>query len=150
MAEEGQAVARELRRARPEVAAQIYGMLGDSLVLRCEHVKGVGLLEQARAVAMESGDRGVLGAACNSLGHIHQQQGEHKKAIEELEQSKAIVVELGNREGERAVCNNLGMSYRALKQYDRAIEQFEKSLTCLLYTSPSPRDRQKSRMPSSA
>ena len=25
-----------------------------------------------------------------------------------------------------------------------------KSLTCLLYTSPSPRDRQKSRMPSSA
>ena len=26
----------------------------------------------------------------------------------------------------------------------------EDSLTCLLYTSPSPRDRQKSRMPSSA
>ena len=27
---------------------------------------------------------------------------------------------------------------------------FTKSLNCLLYTSPSPRDRQKSRMPSSA
>ena len=27
---------------------------------------------------------------------------------------------------------------------------FEKAETCLLYTSPSPRDRQKSRMPSSA
>ena len=26
----------------------------------------------------------------------------------------------------------------------------DKSITCLLYTSPSPRDRQKSRMPSSA
>ena len=26
----------------------------------------------------------------------------------------------------------------------------EQNLTCLLYTSPSPRDRQKSRMPSSA
>ena len=26
----------------------------------------------------------------------------------------------------------------------------ESTLTCLLYTSPSPRDRQKSRMPSSA
>ena len=26
----------------------------------------------------------------------------------------------------------------------------EQGLTCLLYTSPSPRDRQKSRMPSSA
>ena len=31
------------------------------------------------------------------------------------------------------------------------LEAFEKTQnTCLLYTSPSPRDRQKSRMPSSA
>ena len=30
------------------------------------------------------------------------------------------------------------------------VEDFERILTCLLYTSPSPRDRQKSRMPSSA
>ena len=29
-------------------------------------------------------------------------------------------------------------------------DQFIKNKTCLLYTSPSPRDRQKSRMPSSA
>ena len=29
-------------------------------------------------------------------------------------------------------------------------EQTSKLFTCLLYTSPSPRDRQKSRMPSSA
>ena len=28
--------------------------------------------------------------------------------------------------------------------------QFDDYITCLLYTSPSPRDRQKSRMPSSA
>ena len=32
----------------------------------------------------------------------------------------------------------------------RKNNQFTRSLTCLLYTSPSPRDRQKSRMPSSA
>ena len=30
------------------------------------------------------------------------------------------------------------------------IRHAEKDRTCLLYTSPSPRDRQKSRMPSSA
>ena len=30
------------------------------------------------------------------------------------------------------------------------LETYEKSASCLLYTSPSPRDRQKSRMPSSA
>ena len=29
-------------------------------------------------------------------------------------------------------------------------QEFNKSQVCLLYTSPSPRDRQKSRMPSSA
>ena len=28
--------------------------------------------------------------------------------------------------------------------------EFEESMTCLLYTSPSPRDRTRSRMPSSA
>ena len=29
-------------------------------------------------------------------------------------------------------------------------EEFMQKISCLLYTSPSPRDRQKSRMPSSA
>ena len=39
---------------------------------------------------------------------------------------------------------------------DKAVSRWERGLgfpdinTCLLYTSPSPRDRQKSRMPSSA
>ena len=32
-------------------------------------------------------------------------------------------------------------------EYDKAVEDMK---GCLLYTSPSPRDRQKSRMPSSA
>ena len=32
----------------------------------------------------------------------------------------------------------------------RDLRAFERDLACLLYTSPSPRDRQKSRMPSSA
>ena len=33
--------------------------------------------------------------------------------------------------------------------YEEAMEKIEAKI-CLLYTSPSPRDRQKSRMPSSA
>ena len=37
------------------------------------------------------------------------------------------------------------------EQYERAKQLWTKrGMTCLLYTSPSPRDRQKSRMPSSA
>ena len=31
-----------------------------------------------------------------------------------------------------------------------SVKQFDNLISCLLYTSPSPRDRQKSRMPSSA
>ena len=38
-----------------------------------------------------------------------------------------------------------------VQDHDKAIEYAKQWLeTCLLYTSPSPRDRQKSRMPSSA
>ena len=128
MAEEGQAVAGEVRRARPDVAARIYRMLGNSFVVRFEHVKGLGLLEQARALAVESGDRAVLGDVCSSLGRFHRSQGEHEKAIEEHEQARAIAVELGDRQNEGIACHNMGISYRALKQYDKAIELFEQSL----------------------
>ena len=49
-------------------------------------------------------------------------------------------------------------SQAALRQLDRglidgdrgAVSMFEKSWSCLLYTSPSPRDMRRSRMPSSA
>ena len=42
----------------------------------------------------------------------------------------------------------IGLDYKNphLSPYD----EFQRFKTCLLYTSPSPRDRQKSRMPSSA
>ena len=36
------------------------------------------------------------------------------------------------------------------EQLKAEVPQFRVGDTCLLYTSPSPRDRQKSRMPSSA
>ena len=75
MAEKGQAVAGEVRRARPDVAARIYCMLGHSFVQHFEFVQGLGLLEQARALAVESGDRDVLGEVCNSLGSFHHSAG---------------------------------------------------------------------------
>ena len=62
-------------------------------------------------------------------------------------------------------CNKLGLIEFSRKDYEKGrftliflcapedknlAEQNKKPLICLLYTSPSPRDRQKSRMPSSA
>ena len=47
---------------------------------------------------------------------------------------------------EKAMAN-----YEELRQVEKGHrEMMDQFLTCLLYTSPSPRDRQKSRMPSSA
>ena len=43
-----------------------------------------------------------------------------------------------------------GIQFGATPGSSGATEDCEWSLACLLYTSPSPRDRQKSRMPSSA
>ena len=43
----------------------------------------------------------------------------------------------------------LGMVPNVLKAHAFDIDKLN-AFTCLLYTSPSPRDRQKSRMPSSA
>ena len=57
---------------------------------------------------------------------------------------------------------NLGFAYDKKGDLDKAVYNFSKAIEadltltdayynrCLLYTSPSPRDRQKSRMPSSA
>ena len=40
---------------------------------------------------------------------------------------------------------------RVIGDHQKALDKiFEEHKACLLYTSPSPRDRQKSRMPSSA
>ena len=55
------------------------------------------------------------------------------------EQMKAIQRELHGEEGEQEV-----------EEFCRKLEALDLPPVCLLYTSPSPRDRTRSRMPSSA
>ena len=52
-----------------------------------------------------------------------------------------------------AALDELDAAYSALKvdpAFQQELTRLHATYTCLLYTSPSPRDRQKSRMPSSA
>ena len=60
-------------------------------------------------------------------------------------------LEQGNRV--IATCRNKGKASELMSlvtRYHGFLEIFHMDLACLLYTSPSPRDRTRSRMPSSA
>ena len=111
--EEVLALAGELSRsADAGMAARTYGILGHSFSECCDHAKGLGLLEQAKAMAMEAGDRSVLCSVCHWLEACHKRQGEHEKAISEHEQAIAIELELelelGDRQaGTGAECSKL-------------------------------------------
>ena len=53
--EEGLAAAEEIRSENPQGAVMIYSMFGVSFDMCCEPDKGLGLLEQAKALATEGG-----------------------------------------------------------------------------------------------
>ena len=60
-------------------------------------------------------------------------------------EGKNWLAQLEEQDRERTGIKNLRIKYNKVFGY-----YFEVTNSCLLYTSPSPRDRQKSRMPSSA
>ena len=82
---------------------------------------------RATAIVLNFDGAGVVEEAVESL-----------LAQDQARQLEVVVVDNGSRDG-----SDLALERR----YERRIRLIR---TCLLYTSPSPRDRQKSRMPSSA
>ena len=67
------------------------------------------------------------------------------------DQDIALMAHLMRRAGFGATRDEI--EARVAKGYEATVEELlssEEQEDCLLYTSPSPRDRQKSRMPSSA
>ena len=75
-----------------------------------------------------------------NLGGAYQGQKDNEKALEIWKQALEIIPDNPN------ALINIGNSLRDLGR----INESEEYCRCLLYTSPSPRDKRQSRMPSSA
>ena len=82
----------------------------------------------------------------NSTERVHAKYGQHLKKLYKSHAEARSLAATALRRAERS----LGYHAIAAANIEQAILYIEKIIYCLLYTSPSPRDRQKSRMPSSA
>ena len=76
---------------------------------------------------------------------LEKQRGVHRQALPYLEKADKYSRSVNT-------VQFLMNIYQTLEMDEKAVEftNLYKDMSCLLYTSPSPRDRQKSRMPSSA
>ena len=78
--------------------------------------------------------------------HIH-----HVNALEEIVVTSSIIEKsVSNVADPVHILSGDEISTEATQSLGETIDELLGVTTCLLYTSPSPRDRQKSRMPSSA
>ena len=100
-----------------------------------------------------------IGAAVMTVSGLQRKVSELEKRIAEGLTRSALDEHIKQgREGTELALKNLQRASSLIQRFkrlavDRAEEsqiEFNLAQTCLLYTSPSPRDRQKSRMPSSA
>jgi tetratricopeptide (TPR) repeat protein len=102
--------------------------LGNSYYLLGRFTEAIDLLEQALAIARETGDREGEAADLGNLGNCYADLGQIPRAIELCEQALAIARETGDRQGEAADLGNLGNSYADLGQIPRAIDLYEQAL----------------------
>ena len=119
--------------------------------------KPIEYLERHLTNAKVIGDRAGEGGAYENLGTAYQSLGDCQKAIEYHEKHLKIAKEIGDWAGEGDAYHYIGYAYFFLEQFENAADKFSGALeafnavrSCLLYTSPSPRDLSTSRMPSSA
>jgi hypothetical protein len=86
-----------------------------------EHEKAIEEHEQARAIAVELGDRESEGIDCHNMGLSYRSLKQYDKAIELLEQSLAVSKELGNKRVQAATRLALGRCLSRHGQHDRAV-----------------------------
>ena len=164
----GQAAQAQMSQQSREAEADLLLSQGTRLQEFGRYRDALQDFEKALQIYSEIKDLNGIGNSFGSLGKSYISLGEYQKAIDYLQKSLHIHQQIGNRFSEAISLNNLGIVYDFLGQYKKSIDYYQKSLViakqifdrgnegyllnnlCLLYTSPSPRDRTRSRMPSSA
>ena len=157
---------------------QVEGMtllkLANIYYQRSKYEKAKQFYEKALSIMIEAGTNRGVGTCYGNLGTVFLSVGQYTKAEEYLHKALVIRREIGDKEGEASDYGNLGTLFHYVGQYSKAEEYLHKALviwkengdkqgeasaygnlgtvfkSCLLYTSPSPRDGLLSRMPSSA
>ena len=96
----------------------------------------------------------------NSINNLSPLDGRYSKKVSEITElfsEKALIQKRFIIEIEwllfvlnESFYKTIKISKVDIKKINKFKNNFDQSYACLLYTSPSPRDRQKSRMPSSA
>ena len=112
--------------------------LGDVYKRQAQYYLHLGL-----DLATTSGNLSGQGEIHTNLGKTYRMLGELALSTDSLEQGLRIAESLENR-------SLMAIARLSLANTKKALGDSEQAATCLLYTSPSPRDRTRSRMPSSA
>lgn len=95
--------------------------------LASDPVTAVGYARRAFMLAIDTGDKRGMAAACNNLGVAYRNQGALDKALEYYIESLALYDSLHNREGIATTKNNMANIYAIKKDYDRAMRYLEES-----------------------
>ena len=102
-----------------------------------------GLIVEAALLSSHSGDK-----LHHEIEHLNKQIPEGSRIL--IQREGREIVELADLPKNQSLSSFTPGTDAYLVDLHRNRYEFGESISCLLYTSPSPRDRQKSRMPSSA
>ena len=134
-----------------EVALDAFRLIPLSLWRQGKLAEAMQFARSGLDIVQSIGRKLDEGSIYNTIGLIALEQKESNTAQEYFGKALSLAREIPDRTLETKALNNLGNYEGFIRgDYARAREYYEQSSACLLYTSPSPRDRTRSRMPSSA
>ena len=122
---------------------------GEGRALALQLHKSACVVQQEATAASETSIRGM----CEHTNAQESQRGRKRACYEEASQLEALADKLEDRRKRRKDRSAMGRASSSSSSdgsFDVTDKLSDMEMTCLLYTSPSPRDKRQSRMPSSA